>query len=88
MSGDHKTPGGEAMPVACDPSVEGSGPDAGALAAPSGPDDRTTHECVFVEEQEPTGRLVLPPCIVCGCAAMDALIQLRDEGELSSLNAH
>jgi len=37
----------------------------------------TDHECVFVEEQEPTGRLVLPPCIVCGTAALDALDQLR-----------
>lgn len=37
------------------------------------------HECVFVEEQEPSGRLILPPCIVCGLAAMDALEQLRAE---------
>lgn len=36
------------------------------------------HECVFVEEQEPSGRLVLPPCIVCGTTAMDALDQLRE----------
>lgn len=35
------------------------------------------HECVFVEEQEPNGRLILPPCIVCGYTAMDALEQLR-----------
>lgn len=34
------------------------------------------HEHVFVEEQEPSGRLVLPPCIVCGLAAVDALEQL------------
>ena len=39
--------------------------------------DDVIHECVFVEEQEPSGRLVLPPCIVCGCTAMDALDQLR-----------
>lgn len=38
-----------------------------------------THECVFVEEQEPSGRLVLPPCIVCDLSAMDALEQLREE---------
>lgn len=38
-----------------------------------------THECVFVEEQEPAGRLILPPCIVCGLSAMDALEQLRQE---------
>lgn len=35
------------------------------------------HECVFVEEQEPSGRLILPPCIVCGMAVLDALEQLR-----------
>lgn len=35
-------------------------------------------ECVFVEEQEPSGRLVLPPCIVCGLAAMDALAECRE----------
>lgn len=35
------------------------------------------HECVFVEEQEPNGRLVLPPCIVCNLSAMDAIEQLR-----------
>lgn len=35
------------------------------------------HECVFVEEQEPSGRLVLPPCIVCELPALDALQQLR-----------
>lgn len=33
----------------------------------------TDHECVFVEEQEPSGRLVLPPCLTCGLTAMDAL---------------
>ena len=37
------------------------------------------HQCVFVEEQEPNGRLVLPPCIVCGFTAMDALEQLDKE---------
>ena len=41
----------------------------------------TAHECVFVEEQEPSGRLVLPPCIVCGTPAMDALDQLRGKQE-------
>jgi hypothetical protein len=35
------------------------------------------HECVFVEEQEPSGRLILPPCIVCGMTAMDSLNELR-----------
>jgi hypothetical protein len=41
----------------------------------------SAHECVFVEEQEPSGRLILPPCIVCGTTAMDALDQLRQECE-------
>lgn len=36
------------------------------------------HECVFIEEREPSGRLILPPCIVCGLAAMDAVEGLRD----------
>lgn len=35
--------------------------------------DALNHECVFVEEQEPNGRLVLPPCLECGLTAMDAL---------------
>lgn len=39
------------------------------------PDD---HEHIFVEEQEPGGRLVLPPCILCGLTAMDALHRLAD----------
>ena len=39
--------------------------------------ENEAHECVFVEEQEPSGRLVLPPCVVCGYSAMDALSQLR-----------
>lgn len=39
------------------------------------------HECVFVEEQEPSGRLVLPPCLVCGLAAMDAMGRLQAERE-------
>lgn len=41
-----------------------------------------THECVFVEEQEPNGRLILGPCIVCNLSAMDALTQVREEGAL------
>lgn len=39
------------------------------------PDDE--HECVFIEEQEPSGRLILPPCIICGLTALDALEQLN-----------
>lgn len=35
------------------------------------------HECVFVEEQEPSGRLILPPCLVCGITAMDALAEME-----------
>jgi hypothetical protein len=36
-----------------------------------------THECRFVEEQEPSGRLILGPCLVCGLSALDAMDQLR-----------
>lgn len=38
-------------------------------------------EHTFVEEQEPSGRLVLPPCISCGFTAMDALDRLRAQLE-------
>lgn len=31
------------------------------------------HECVFPEEQEPSGRLILCPCLTCGASAMDGL---------------
>lgn len=37
------------------------------------------HECVFVEEEEPSGRLILGPCLVCGYPAMDALLELKDK---------
>lgn len=43
----------------------------------------TGHECVFVEEAEPGGRLVLPPCLVCGLTAMDALAQQREALDLA-----
>lgn len=41
-----------------------------------------THECVFAEEQEPSGRLILGPCLTCGYSAMDALDQLRKEVDM------
>ena len=31
------------------------------------------HECLFPEEQEEGGRLILAPCLTCGVAALDAL---------------
>lgn len=46
----------------------------------------SVHECVFVEEQEPEGRLILPPCLVCGCTAMDALNSLRVEAKREALS--
>lgn len=49
--------------------------------------DAVEHECVFVEEEEPSGRLILPPCIVCRTSAMDALGQLRRERDESDLQA-
>lgn len=36
------------------------------------------HECTFVEEQESTGRKILPPCIECGATAYDAIQNLRN----------
>jgi len=31
------------------------------------------HECLFAEEQEPDGRLILVPCLGCGTPAMEAI---------------
>jgi hypothetical protein len=33
----------------------------------------SAHECSFPEEREPSGRLILGPCLRCGTSAMDAL---------------
>lgn len=41
--------------------------------------DDHDHDHVYVEEQEPSGRLVLPPCIICGLPAMEALAQAAAE---------
>ena len=36
-------------------------------------------ECTFVEEQEPSGRLIVGPCLGCGTPAMTALAEaIRD----------
>lgn len=45
------------------------------------------HECVFPEEQEPSGRLILAPCLTCGYSAMDALAQQRDDIDMWSKTA-
>jgi hypothetical protein len=45
------------------------------------------HVCVFPEEQEPSGRLILAPCLVCGLSAMDALSQRNSESEMWSATA-
>jgi hypothetical protein len=37
------------------------------------------HEHVFVEEQEPSGRLVLGPCLTCNLSALDAMQQAKEE---------
>jgi hypothetical protein len=37
------------------------------------------HEHRFVEEREPSGRLILGPCLVCGMSALDAMDALRQE---------
>lgn len=38
---------------------------------------RCEGECVYVEEQEPNGRLILTPCLTCGLTAMDALADYK-----------
>ena len=37
------------------------------------------HECNFVEEQEPEGRLILTPCIECGVSAADAIKDAKSQ---------
>ena len=40
------------------------------------------HECNFVEEQEPDGRLILGPCIECGIPAAEAMKEFSTTKEL------
>lgn len=35
------------------------------------------HDCAFGEEQEPSGRRILGPCLICGRTALDALQEIR-----------
>ena len=42
----------------------------------------TTHECNFVEEKEPDGRLILGPCIECDMPAAEAIKELSTTKEL------
>jgi len=39
----------------------------------------TDHEHTFAEEQEPSGRLILTPCLTCGMSALDAMARLASE---------
>lgn len=39
------------------------------------------HDCAFIEEREPSGRIIVGPCIVCGKSASAALATLRTEFE-------
>lgn len=39
------------------------------------------HECLFSEEQEPEGRLILTPCLQCGTSAFEALKTAKSENE-------
>jgi len=39
--------------------------------------DRCADECAFVEEQEPSGRLILAPCPACGTSAGEALVEAK-----------
>ena len=41
------------------------------------PEERTEHEHVYAEEQEPSGRLIVVPCLVCGSSAMEALQEFK-----------
>ena len=36
------------------------------------------HEHRFPEEQEPSGRLILGPCLICDLSAMDALNEMYE----------
>ena len=44
------------------------------------------HECVFPEEREPSGRLILAPCLVCEVSALDALDQVRRERDAARVD--
>lgn len=37
------------------------------------------HEHLFPEEQEPSGRRILAPCLTCNLSALDALQQTKDD---------
>lgn len=41
--------------------------------------DDLTHTHQFPEEQEPSGRLILAPCLICNEAALDAMDAIRVE---------
>lgn len=43
----------------------------------STPVEGDEHECLFPEEQEECGRLILAPCLTCGLAALDALAAVK-----------
>ena len=46
-------------------------------------DNRTNkHECLFPEEEEPSGRLILTPCLTCGVAAVDAIAKLKADVQM------
>ena len=48
-------------------------------------DNRTNeHECLFPEEQEPSGRLILAPCLTCGTSAVDAISKLKSDCPVAS----
>ena len=40
------------------------------------------HECLFPEEQEPSGRLILAPCLTCGTPAVDAIAKLKTDVQM------
>ena len=62
-------------------------PDGGIVVNPAiedTTDSDEAHECVFIEEEEPSGRLILPPCIVCGLPAIQALVQVKAQHDIGS----
>lgn len=44
-------------------------------------------ECTFAEEQEPSGRLILVPCLACGTPAMTALGEAKQQIEYTAMIA-
>ena len=44
----------------------------------TGEEIEAEHECTFAEEEEPSGRLILGPCLECSLPAMEIAQQLAE----------